>query len=194
MPVSTEPSTFEFCRDWLVSSSTFVRDVMLAEAVSLDESRDEARARIHREEALDEFNEDEESEHTPDDPPPVANRPRCIIRTVEDNRRRAGTATWAGNGRLAVDVEVIVPEAYRTNYADDNATIRAQKFVDRKQWARRLADTIRLELHATSGIGEGATPYLNGKIVGFVTPPNDPEHEERDKLIWMGWTWDVTWD
>jgi hypothetical protein len=113
MPVSTDPSTFEFTCNWLVSSETFVRDVMGATELDLDSARDTARARIHFEECLDAPNEDEEPESAPDLPPAINSRPRAIVITARDERTEVGIQTWAGSGTLLIDVEVPVPDAYR---------------------------------------------------------------------------------
>lgn len=192
MTVSTEPSTFEFTRDWLVSSEAFVRDAMLADALSLDESRDQARARIHREEALDEANEDGASETAPNSPPPIASRPRAIVITRDDSRTIAGTGTWGGRGVLLVCIEVITPEEYREKAADDNAAARAEKFAGRKLWARRLCNTIRLELLGTSGRGDAnGVPYLNARRIDIYVQPNDPEDGESTN--WMAWVYEVEW-
>jgi hypothetical protein len=190
MPVSSEPSTFEYARDWLVSSETFVRDAMLADLPGLDESRDQARLRIHREEAIDEPDEEQAAEAGV--LPAIDSRPRAWIRTIENRRRKVGTGTFAGSGRLAINVEVIVPEEYRVNEADDDSETKAEKIRGRKEWARRLCDTIKAELHYTSGLGDAdGTPYLNGTIESEDIIPSEPEVGAVD---WMGWVWNVDWN
>lgn len=191
--ISTDASTFEFCREWLLSSESFVRDAMLADELGLDAARDQVRERIYNEEFFDEANEELAPAHEPADPPPVAERPRCLIRTVEDSRRRVGTGTFGGTGRLEIAIEVMVPEIHRATRADETPAQIAAKFYSRKQWARQLAATIRNELHATSGLGSAnGEPYLNGTISGFRIMPNDPEPGESTD--WLGWVWDVTWN
>src|SRR4051812_48056700 len=112
MTLTTTASTFEYARDWLVSSDTFLRDILLADEVDLDSARASARLRIHREEALDKPDEEEAGEAAPDAPPPFDARPRAIIKLGDDSRQLVGTGTYAGSGTLHVMVEAIVPEAY----------------------------------------------------------------------------------
>lgn len=192
MTISTESSTFEYTRDWLASSQCFVRDAMLAEAVDLDGSRDEARARIHREEADDSPNEDEATEDTPDLPAPVNARPRAIIITRSDERRRVGTGTWGGSGTLLVCVEVLIPEEHKLLAADDDAESRASKHAAALAWANQLCGTIRNELMETSGQGDqNGTPYLNARDINLLVPPGYPEDGEDDD--YMAWVYEVNW-
>jgi len=192
MSISTEPSTFEFAVNWLLSSEAFVRDAMGADAVDLDSARDQARARIHDEEAIDEPNEDEQNTMAPDQPPAVNDLPRTVIRNQSYERRVVGTGTWASRGVLEINVEVLVPEAYQINYADDSPETRAEKFANRKQWARRLWKTIASELEATRGLGDAqGNPYLNATAINGL-PPADPEHNEIRK-DWIGFVFEVPW-
>ena len=194
MPISYEPSTFEFTRDWLLSSDTFVRDAMGATALALDDARDEARARIHDEEAYDEADEAEANETAPDLPPSVNPRPRAIVRTNTNTQRRNGLATWRGEGELLLLVEVNVPEAYVPT-STDTTQAKAAKFSERRQWARRLAETIREELKATSGLGSvDGVPYLNASEIEYDQMPNVGEDAEADAESWMGWAWRVAWN
>lgn len=191
MPISTESSTFEFTRDWLVSSDTFNRDGMGATAVDIDTARDEARARIYEEEALDESNLAEEGETAPDAPPSVASRPRAIVRTASNEAKIVGTATSAESGTLLIDIEVPVPDEFKLDYADDEPDDRYTTFKARKQWAKQLWSTIRRELLATRGQGdEQGNPYLNAMGVNGL-PPADPETGEEGD--WIGWTFEVPW-
>lgn len=193
MPISTEPSTFEFACSWLVSSETFCRDAMGATAVDLDTMRQQALARIHDEEAFEEADDEDENETAPDVPPPLDDRPRTIIRTQDNERKRVGTGTWAGRGTLLVGIEVIVPADLRPSVDDDMAA-RVAKFKARKTWARQLWRTIKSELRATSGQGDGqGNPYLNATDVNGL-PPAEPEVlEGGDNANWMGWTFEVPW-
>jgi hypothetical protein len=191
VPISTEPSTFEFTRDWLVSSETFIRDAMGSTAVDLDTARDEARARIYEEEALDESNEPAEGETTPDAPPSVASRPRAIVITESNEAKIVGTATSAESGSLLIDIEIPVPDEFKLDFADDTPEDRATAFKARKLWERQLWSTIRRELLATRGQGdEQGNPYLNAMNING-RPPADPEPGEGTD--WIGWTFEVPW-
>lgn len=196
MPISTEPSTFEYACNWLVSSETFCRDAMGSTAVDLDAMRTEAMARIHDEEAFDEADEEDESETAPDvpPPPPIDDRPRAIVRTQGSERKRVGTATYAGQGSLLIGMEVIVPEELRPD-SDQTPAENLTRYKSRKQWARRLAETIRCELLATSGLGDQqGNAYLNATDVNVQQAPAEPEVlEGGDNAGWMGWTYEVTW-
>ena len=192
MAISAEPSTFEFTRDWLVSSDAFVRDAMGAESLALDDSRDEARARIHREEAYDEPNSEEETEDEPDPPPSVNARPRAIIITRGDTRKRVGTGTWSGEGQLLVCMEVPIPAEYLLNHADGTPTQNAAKFANAQEWAADLCKRIRDELLETSGQGDqNGTPYLNAVNVDIFVPPSYPE--DGEPADYMAWIYEVTW-
>lgn len=192
MTISTESSTFEFTRDWLVSSECFVRDAMLADAVDLDGSREQARLRIHREETDDSPNEDEESASTPDLPAPVHARPRAIVITRGDERRRVGTGTWGGSGTLLVCLEVLIPDAHKIKAADDDAETRASKYAAALEWANQTCNTIRTELEATSGRGDqDGTPYLSAKDINLLVPPGYPEEGENED--YMAWVYEVNW-
>lgn len=195
MTISEESSTFEFARDWLVSSEALVRDAFGIDLENLDESRDAARLRIHSEEANDEPNEAEANETTPDLPPSVNSRPRAIVRTESDRRRRAGTGTWAGEGELLIDVEVDLPAEFVINPADDTNADWAEKFKGAREWARRLSDTIRTELMDTSGSHDGdGAPYLNATDIDFEQRPSFAENEDPNQFTWMGWTYRVPWN
>lgn len=190
MAVSTRPSTFEFTRDWLVSSETFVREAMGATATSQDEARDEARARIHREEALDE--PDDEEADDGEQRPPICPPPRVMIITRANTRKRVGTGTWAGSGQLLVAIEALVPEVHRLNGADDDVDTKREKFAARKAWGMQLCEAIRDELLTTSGRGDqNGTPYLNATDVNIHLPPSDPEAGEDDGYI--GFIYEVEW-
>lgn len=193
MPVTTTPSTFEYARDWLVSSDTLIRDILLADALELGDARDQARLRIHREEALDKPDEEEAGETAPDTPPPFDARPRILLKLADDSRQLVGTRTYAGSGTVHVMVEALIPEAYQPSAADDDAETLSQKFKDRKAWAVDKCNAIRLELLETSGLGdEQGNPYLNARDVKITLMPNDPdEHESTDNF--MGWMYEVPW-
>lgn len=191
MPISTESSTFEYCRDWLVSSDCFVRDAMGAELPALDDARNEARARIHREEAYDQPNEEEENETAPDLPPSVNDRPRAIVITRNNDRERVGTGTWGGRGQLLVCLEVPIPTEHLIADGDTEAQ-KAAKFAATHVWADQLAHTIRLELMATSGIGDqDGTRYLNATKINLFVAPGFPEDGEFDS--YMAWIYEVEW-
>lgn len=193
MVLTTTASTFEYARDWLVSSDTFIRDILLADELDQDDARDQARARIHREEALDKPDEEAAGETAPDTPPPFDARPRAIIKLADDTRDLVGTGTWAGSGTLHIMVEAIVPEAYQPNKADDSTETLARKFKERKQWAIDKCNTIRLELEETSGRSDAqGNPYLNARKVLVSLWPNDPdEYESSDNFV--GWMYEVPW-
>jgi hypothetical protein len=192
MPVAETSSTFEYCRDWLVSSDLFVRDAMQADALSIDDARDQARARIHPQEALDESNEDEVDDGDTLDPPAIAPPPRSVIIMRANTRKRLGTATWGGSGQLLVTVEVLVPEEYRIVRPDDKPAVRLEKFAARKLWGTRLCEQIRLELLATSGKGDAnGTPYLNATDVNVFLEPSDPE--EGEAVDFIGFIYEVEW-
>lgn len=192
MTISTEASTFEYAREWLLSSDCFLREAMLADAPTLDASREQARARIHREETDDRPNEEDENDTAPDAPPPVNARPRVIIVTRENRRRLVGTATWAGSGALLICVEVLIPEAYQVNEADDSAATKTEKLASGLQWARQLHDTIQLELMETNGKGaQDGTRYLNViEFSEYVPPSYAEEGESRDYIAWID---EVNW-
>lgn len=194
MTISTEPSTFEFARDWLVSSEALVRDLMGITVPDLDGARDAARARIHREEIEDAPEVEEAGETAPDLPPPVDDRPWAIIGTRSDTRRRVGTQTWGGEGELVIQLEVPLPADYIVG-PDDTTSIKVEKLKGARLWARRLAETIRDELRATSGAGAvDGTPYLNATDIDFEQTPNFPEDSDADPLGWMGWAYLVRWN
>lgn len=195
MTVSTDPSTFEYTQNWLASSDCFVRDAMGIATVDPTAAREEAKLRVHCEESLAEPNEEEEDEHDPDLPPPVDARPLAIVISKEDSRHEAGTGSWSGRGRLFIGVEVLVPEEYR---ADHNATAaeKATTFKARKQWARRLCNTIRLELLVTKGQGDAAgNRYLNARDVDIEVFPGDPEEGEDSTpdRQYIAWAYEVPW-
>ncbi len=192
MSVDTTPSTFEYTRDWLVSSDTLIEGILLADANSLDGRRDQARLRIHREEKLDKPDEEEAGETAPDTPPPLDARPHVIIKLADDTRDLVGTGTFAGSGTLHVMIEALTPEEFRDSPDDDTETL-SQKFKDRKAWAIDKCNVIRLELLATSGQGdEQGNPYLNARKVLVSLWPNDPdEYESTDNF--MGWMYEVPW-
>lgn len=193
MPISTDPSTYEFARDWLVSSETFCRDALGADALDLDTYRAQARDRIHFEEAFAEPDLEEANEATPDQPSPLAGLPRVILRMTDYRERLVGIGTHSCSGTIEVCVEVPVPEAYQINYADDDAATQASKFKDRKTWARQLWTTCKQELWKTRGQGDGDTPYLNAAEINGL-PPADPEPQEGgDVANWVGWIWEVVW-
>ncbi len=193
MPLTTTSSTFEFARDWLCSSDTFIEDILLADANSLDERRDQARLRIHREEALDKPDEEEAGETAPDAPPPFDARPRAIIKLADDNRDLVGTGTWAGSGTLHIMVEAQIPADYQPNKADDDAETLSQKFKDRKAWAIDKCNTIRLELLESSGRSDSqGNPYLNARKLLVTLWPNDPDESESHDNF-MGWMYEVSW-
>lgn len=192
MPIDETDSTFEYAANWLVSSETFMRDAMWADAVDLDTARSQAKARIYSEEALQDPNEDQAGDSAPDLPPPVNSRPLAVVITESDERRRVGTGTWSGRGELTIVVEVPVPEQYLALRGSQTPAEIAARFTNRKQWARRLCRTIRDELRATSGRDDGAgNPYLNATDVHIKTPPSDPETQEDQDYI--GWEYAVPW-
>lgn len=195
MPISTESSTFEFAREWLLSSDTFLVDAMGATAGDLDGRRDETRPRIHSEEAYDEPDDAQENETAPDLPPSPNARPRAIVTTQSNTRRRNGIGTWRGEGELLISLEVLVPEEMVALPGTDTIQEIAAKFVAVREWARQLSETIADELRATSGIGSAdGKPYLNASDVDFETMPNFPEDAEDDLFGWMGWTYRVAWN
>lgn len=192
MAISTAPSTFEYTRDWLASSECFVRDAMGATAVELDVAREQAKARIHREEALAEPNETEESETAPDLPPPVDGRPLAIVISRENRRRRNGTGNWAGNGLLFIGIEIPVPAAYRGIHGKHTPVERSERFKARKEWAKQLCLTILNELRDTSGRDDGAgNPYLNAVDINIEVEPSDPEEGEPEDYV--GFAYEVEW-
>jgi hypothetical protein len=193
--ITTAPSTFEFCRDWLVSSQAFCEAMgaSVGDDGSLsDEARDEARARIHRHELWQRADPDTVGEEAPDAPRPADDRPHCIVRRLDDTRTLVGTGTWAGSGKLALMIESLVPAEHLPNHADDNATTIAEKFKSRRAWATQTCDTIREELLATSGRGDAdGTYYLNARSIVVEVEPGDPEEGEDDNYI--GWIYFVEW-
>lgn len=195
MPISTEPSTFEFTQNWLLSSETFLRDAMGAgpDEYDLDSAREFARARIHDEEAFDRPAREDEGEAAPDLPESLSPRPRVVVITLNNERKLVGTGpTFAAQGTLALDFEIPVPEQYRPDEEDDDATA-AQKFRDRRTWGRQLQNTIRSELEATKGQGSASgEPYLNAVSITD-KPPADPEDEDRLPQDFIGWTFEVVW-
>jgi hypothetical protein len=194
MPIDEENSTFEFCRDWLVSSDTFVRVAMGVDVLDLDGARDAARARIHDEEAYDVPDEAEANETAPDLPPSVNCRPRAIVATEADRRRVVGTGTIGGDGELLITVEVLLPEAYVIN-GDDTAQAAAAKFKAGRQWMRRLCKTIRNELLETRGSHDGdGAPYLNARDVDIEAQTAFPVDSEDDPNSWIGWIYRVPWN
>lgn len=194
MTISTEPSTFEFARDWLVSSEAFVRDLMGVVVPDLDGARDAARARIHREEIEDAPEVEEAGETAPDLPPPVDDRPWAIIGTRSDTRRRVGTQTWAGEGELLIELEVNIPAEYIVGPDDTTASMVA-KLKAVRLWVRQLSETIRKELLETSGQGAvDGTPYLNATDIDYEQTPNFPEDNDANPLGWMGWSYLVRWN
>lgn len=196
MPVSEESTTFEYTRDWLASSETFVRDAMgIVEPVDLDGARDAAKLRIHDEETNDEPDEAEANEDTPDLPAPVNSRPRAIVHTESNRRRRAGTGTWAGEGELLIDIEVNLPAEFVINPADDDHSEWADKFKVARTWARQLCETIRQELMETSGSHDGdGAPYLNATDIDLEQMPAFADNAEPGQFTWMGWTYRVPWN
>lgn len=184
-------STFEFCRDWLVSSETFVRLAMGADAVDLDGARDQARARIHREENYIEPDEAEEGESAPDLPAPVNDRPWAIVITRDNERSQVGTGTWSGTGQLLVCLEVLTPTEHLPD-ANDTQTDKSTKVASAHEWASRLCEMIRRELMATSGQGSAdGRPYLNARDIGLYVAPGFAEDGEPGN--YMAWIYEVTW-
>ncbi|MBW3543448.1 MAG: hypothetical protein KY476_24615 [Planctomycetes bacterium] len=192
MAISTEPSTFEYAQNWLVSSEAFCRDAMGADALDLDTARNEARKRIHRDEVLAEPNDDAQAAHAPDLAPPVDSRPLAIVIERDNQRTRIGTGSWRAKGLLAIAVEVVVPQKYLFDADADDAATKAQKFKDRKTWATQLSETIRSELLGTSGRGDAqGNAYLNAERVDVYVPPSDPEPEEDQGYVF--WMYEVEW-
>jgi hypothetical protein len=189
--ISTEPSTFEYARDWLVSSECFVRDLMLRTEPTTEDAREAAKARVHREEILAEPDMSAESTTAPDLPPPVDSRPRAIIEKASDRRELAGTGTWRGNGRLEISIETPLPESYRF-LAEDSQTERAEKFKAFRAWCDQMLNTLRAELYAESGRGDGAgNPYLNATAIDVEAKPMDQEVQETE--LFVGFTLGVEW-
>jgi hypothetical protein len=189
--ISTEPSTFEYARDWLVASECFVRDLMLRTEPTTDEARDAAKARIYNEEIPAEPNLEAEGETAPDLPPPVHGRPRALIEKVSDRRELAGTGTWRGTGRLEISVETPLPAAFRY-LGEDSPTERAAKFNAFRTWCDQMLNTLRSELYAESGRGDGAgNPYLHATSIDVEAKPMDQEVQEIE--LFVGFTLGVDW-
>lgn len=169
-----------------------MRDVMRSVEVDIDSARATAMARIHREEARDEPNEDEENETAPDQPPSVNARPRVLVITKADTRKRVGAGSWSGSGELLVCVEALIPEEYLTNEADENAAELSAKHKAALEWASRLCKTVRCELQETSGRGDAqGNPYLNAENIDVYLAPCYPDEEEDQNYI--AWIYSVQW-
>lgn len=179
----------------MLSSDTYLREAMRATAVSLDEARSQARARIHRKEMYDPPNEDGENEDAPDLPAPINNVPWTIIRRQDDTRRMVATGTVAGSGELLITCAVLLPAELVINQADDSAEVKAAKHSGAIEWATRLADTIREELILTKGAGSvDGNPYLNALDIKYDQDVSFPDDSEPHPNDWMAWVYLVPWN
>lgn len=196
MPVDTTiPSTFEFTRDWLVSSPLLV-ETLLAGGPEFGNEPDRleyAKSRIHREEVWVEPDEELEGETSPDLPPAVYPVPRATVMTAENRRRLVATSTFAGSGVLRIIIAALAPTEYVLDHSGtDTPTARAVKFSARREWATRLMLQIRDELLATAGHNDGAgNPYLCARSCDPVDPPMDLD--ESEPVDGVAWIFEVEW-
>lgn len=195
MPISTAPSTFEFTANWLTSSECVVRDVFGLTEANWEEAVEAAKARIYREEVLQEPNEDEEQEDAPDLPPPVDQRPFAIVIMGRRENQLTGTQTWSGRGTLLVAFEVLVPEHLRMIWTDETTPAeKAARFKAGKEWADQLMNTVLQELKATSGRwDEAGNPYLNATDINIELEPTRPESGEHEPDSYMAFMFEVSY-
>ncbi|MGD9632192.1 MAG: hypothetical protein AB7G28_20665 [Pirellulales bacterium] len=194
MPVNLEiASTFEFTRDWMVSSPLLVETLLAAgpEYPSEEDRIQAAKDRIEREEIWVEPDPENAGEDAPDVPSPVHTIPRALVRTVSSHRRKVGTQTFAGSGELLITIWALAPEEYRIDHARHSAQEKSDRFSARRKWAIKLAEQIRDELLKTSGRSDGDNPYLNAQSVDINDMPMDFDDIEPtdgvDIELSVGW-------
>lgn len=183
MPVDTEiPSTFEFAREWLVSSPLLV-EVLVAggpEPPTEPDRLEAARARVFCEEVWAEPDKEREGEAAPDLSPQVNPVPRATVMTVANRRRRVATGTFAGSGTLNIVIVALAPVEHRIDYSEAaTSTDRATAFKARREWATQLMTQIREELLEMSGrSSDDGKPYLNAMSCDPIDPPMDLDEDE----------------
>lgn len=193
MPVESTPSTFEYTRDWLVSSPLLVEALLAGgpEYGTEEERIAAARERIDRDEIWVEPDTDNVGEDSPDVPSPVRTIPRALVKMTSTSSRKVGTMTWADTGEITIAIWALVPEEFRVNHRTDDALEKSNKFRGRREWGDRLATQIVDQLRRTAGGHDGDNPYLDAKNVRRGDNPIDLDDDESAEGV--GFEIDLEW-